>query len=136
MTGNKTKPCALSPADYLAGIDNASRRQDCEQLLQLMGRVTGQAPVMWGTAIVGFGVHTYPLAGGKQGEICALGFSSRKGDISIYGVAGESGDKALLAQLGKHKLGKGCLYVARLVDIDLQVLEKLIDQAYSAKVTT
>lgn len=88
---------------------------------------------MWGPAIVGFGVHRYPMAGGKVGEICAVGFSSRKGDISIYGVAGENTDPVLMAKLGKHKLGKGCLYVSRLTDIDLKALEKLVMQASRAK---
>ena len=88
---------------------------------------------MWGTSIVGFGTHTYALAGGKVGEICALGFSSRKGDISIYGVAGEGADQALLGRLGKHKHGKGCLYISRLSDVDLEVLTQLIDSAAKRK---
>ena len=86
-----------------------------------------------GPAIVGFGVYKYALAGGKQGEICAAGFSSRKGDISIYGVSRTAGAPQLLAKLGKHKMGKGCLYVARLADIDTKVLEKLVAQAVKAK---
>jgi len=79
--------------------------------------------VMWGPSIVGFGVHRYELAGGKTGEICSVGFSSRKGDISLYGLIGTEGAEPLLAKLGKHKLGKGCLYVQRLADLDSQVLE-------------
>ena len=82
---------------------------------------------------MGFGVCRYPLAGGKQGEICAVGFSSRKGDISIYGVAGNSAAPALLQKLGTHKLGKGCLYVSALADIDLRILEKLVVQAVRAR---
>ena len=101
--------------------------------MELMSKATKQSPVMWGKAIVGFGIHKYPLAGGKEGEICAVGFSSRKSDISIYGVASAPGAKDLLAKLGKHKLGKGCLYVTRMADIDRKILEDLVRRAFKAK---
>lgn len=133
MAENKTKATRLSPKDYVAAIADPARRKDCATLLALMSKATKQPAVMWGTAIVGFGVHKYPLAGGKQGEICAVGFSSRKGDISVYGVAAAPGADALLAGLGRHKLGKGCLYLGGLASIDLKVLEKLVAQAYKSK---
>lgn len=133
MAEAKTKPSAASVDSYLAAIDSDTRRADCKALASLMAKASKQPAVMWGTGIVGFGVHRYPLAGGKVGEICAVGFSSRKGDISIYGVAGDHADPALLSKLGKHKLGKGCLYVAKLADIDLKVLEKLVAQAAKSK---
>lgn len=133
MAENKTKATVASPAGYIAAIEDPARRKDCEALLALMARATKQPAVMWGTAIVGFGVHRYPLAGGKQGEICAVGFSSRKGDISLYGLSGADGAAELLAKLGKHKLGKGCLYVARLDDVDRKVLETLVGRAFKAK---
>jgi hypothetical protein len=133
MVENKTKASKASPATYVAAIADASRRRDCEALLTLLAKASKQPAVMWGSAIVGFGVHTYPLAGGKQGEICAVGFSSRKGDISIYGVSRAPGASALLAKLGKHKLGGGCLYVKSLADIDSKVLEKLVTLAVKAK---
>ena len=130
---NKTKTTQANPADYVAAIADASRRRDCEALLALMAKASKQPAVMWGSAIVGFGVHKYALAGGKEGEICAVGFSSRKGDISIYGVAGAPGAEQSLAKLGKYKRGKGCLYIGRLADIDLKVLENLVSQAVKAK---
>jgi hypothetical protein len=130
---NKTKASVASSDSYIAAIEGESRRSDCAALLALMAKVTHQAPVMWGTAIVGFGVHRYALAGGKTGEICAVGFSSRKADISVYGVTGGDDAEPLLAKLGKHKLGKGCLYIGRMADIDAKVLEKLIHQAFKAK---
>jgi hypothetical protein len=133
MPENKTKATKASPTAYIAAISDESRRRDCEQLVTLLSKATKQSPVMWGNAIVGFGIHKYPLAGGKEGTICAIGFSSRKSDISIYGVAGASGGTELLAKLGKHKLGKGCLYVNRLADIDLKVLENLASRAFKAK---
>ena len=133
MAESKTKATLGKPSDYLAAIADKSRRRDCETLLALMSNVSKQPAVMWGTAIVGFGVHKYALAGGKQGEICAVGFSSRKGDISIYGVAGQSTAPDLLTKLGKHKLGKGCLYVRNLADIDLKVLEMLVSRSIKLK---
>ena len=133
MAENKTKATAMSPASYVAAIADESRRQDCAVLLSLMAKVSKQPAVMWGTAIVGFGVRRYPLASGKLGEICAVGFSSRKADISIYGVAGNSGADELLARLGRHKRGKGCLHVSRLADIDLKILGKLVSGAIKAK---
>ena len=129
---NKTKATASSPEAYVAAIEDDARRRDCTKLMELMGKVTRLPPVMWGSAIVGFGVHQYPLSGGKVGEICAIGFSSRKSDIVIYGAQTESA-APLLAKLGKHKQGKGCTYVKRLSDIDLKVLEKLIVQAVRKK---
>jgi hypothetical protein len=130
---NKTKASGQGPDRYLAAIGNAARRLVCEQLMALMSKATRQSAVMWGTAIVGFGVHRYALAGGKQGEICAVGFSSRKGDISIYGVLGASGADGLLAKLGKYERGKGCLYVARMAEIDKKVLGQLVTRAFKEK---
>jgi hypothetical protein len=132
MPENKTKATALSTDDYIAAIADESRRLDCEQLIRLMVNITGQPPVMWGSAIVGFGVHKYALAGGKYGEICSVGFSSRKNDISIYGVLGDSVDRDLLSRLGKHKTGKSCLYVGCLADIDVVVLEKMVADAFKS----
>lgn len=133
MAQNKTQATAASVADYLAAIADPVRRQDCEALVAMMSRATAQPAVMWGPAIVGFGVHRYPLANGKTGEICTVGFSSRKGDISLYGIAGSDEGEPILARLGKHKLGKGCLYVTRLADVDAGLLEALVAQAYRAK---
>lgn len=133
MAENKTQATTADPQAYLAAIANEARRQDCAALLALMSKATRAPAVMWGSAIVGFGLHKYPLAGGKQGEICAVGFSSRKSDISIYGVADSEQAEALLAQLGNHKRGKGCLYIRRLAEVDLKVLEQLLAQAFKRK---
>ena len=133
MAENKTKPTAADPDAYIASIANESRRSDCVLLMAIMSRATKLPPVMWGTAIVGFGVHSYPLAGGKVGEICSVGFSSRKGDISIYGLTLGEDAAPMLASLGTHKLGKGCLYIRRMSDIDTKVLERLVVHAFKAK---
>ncbi len=135
MADNKTKATTAPVADYMAAIIDEARRKDCQQLLSMMAEISGQKAVMWGTAIVGFGVHTYALSGGKTGEICALGFSSRKGDISVYGVAGPEANQDLLARLGRCKLGKGCLYIKRLSDLDMAVFRQLLADAVKRKLT-
>ena len=133
MAENKTKATVASVDSYIASIPDESRRADCKTLVSLMAKASKLPAVMWGTSIVGFGVHRYPLAGGKVGEICAVGFSSRKGDISIYGLASTDSSANQRAQLGKHKMGKGCLYVTRLSDIDVKVLESMVSHAVKAK---
>lgn len=124
----KTKPTNVSVASYVAAIEDDERRKDCKALAAMMKRVTGSAGKMWGPSIVGFGSYHYKYASGHEGDTCMVGFSPRKGDISIYLLSGyESAEtKALLAKLGKYKHGKACLYVRRLSDIELPVLEKLI----------
>lgn len=124
----KTKPTQVSVDSYLAAIENDTRRKDCETLISLMKRITGCAPILWGPSIVGFDQYHYKYASGHEGDSCVVGFSSRKGDLSIYLLAGyeDAETKALLAKLGKHKTGKACLYVKRLADIQLLVLEELI----------
>jgi hypothetical protein len=122
----KTKPTDLSVAAYLEAIEDASRRRDCMELAALMRRVTGCEPKMWGSSIVGFDSYHYRYASGHEGDSCVVGFSSRKGDISVYLLAGYEGAEALLAQLGKHKIGKACLYIKRLADVQLPILDQLV----------
>lgn len=126
MAENKTKPTTASVADYFAAIEDDGRRKDCEVLARLMTKASKQKPTMWGTAIVGFGRYHYKYESGREGEMCLLGFASRKGDISIYGLGDFPAKEKLLAKLGKHKMGKGCLYVRRMDDIDTKVLEQLL----------
>ncbi len=123
MAENKTKATDASVEGYLAAIDDEARRKDCAALAELMARATKQPPRMWGASIVGFGSYHYRYASGREGESCVVGFSSRKGDISVYGL---NADAELLSELGKHKSGKGCVYIKRLSDVNLQVLEKLV----------
>ena len=133
MAENKTKPNAASVQTYLTAIENAGRRSDCETLIKLMTKATKETPMMWGTAIVGFGAHKYELAGGRLGDTFLMGFSSRKADISVYGTASAPVRDELLAKLGKHKIGKGCLYIARLSDIDTKILEQIFASSVKAK---
>jgi hypothetical protein len=133
MAENKTKATGASVADYLAAIDDETRRKDCEALADLMAKATKQPPRMWGARIVGFGSYHYRYASGREGDTCIVGFSSRKGDITVYGLKCAGGAAELLAKLGKHKAGKGCVYIKRLSDVDLKVLEKLVAGAAAGK---
>jgi len=126
MAENKTKATEASVESYLSAIEDQARRKDCQALAKLMSQLTKQPPKMWGTSIVGFGSYHYKYASGREGDSCLTGFSSRKGDISIYLVAGFPGQEELLSKLGKHKMGKGCLYIRKLGDIDCQILEQLV----------
>ena len=123
---NKTQPTTASVEAFLNAVPDAQKRADAFTLLALMHKATKVPPKMWGTAIVGFDQYHYRYASGHEGDACVIGFSSRKGPISIYMAAGCDVDQGLLAQLGKHKMGKGCLYVHRLADVDVAVLEKLL----------
>ena len=133
MAENKTKATEESVEDYLAAIEDGARRADCESLAKLMTKATKYPPKMWGTSIVGFGSYHYKYESGREGDSCLTGFSSRKGDISLYLVASFPGQEELLAKLGKHKMGKGCLYLRKLSDVDLAVLEKLVAGAVAER---
>jgi hypothetical protein len=133
MADNKTKETAASADRYIAAIVDDARRKDCETLAKLMAKATKQPPKMWGSSIVGFGSYHYKYESGREGDICLVGFSSRKSDITVYGLKAAPSHEALLSKLGKHKEGKGCLYIRSLSDIDLRVLEKLIADAAAAK---
>jgi hypothetical protein len=123
---NKTQPTNASVQAYFDAIADEARRAECEALAAVMQRATKQPAVMWGTSIVGFGRYHYVYDSGREGDSCLVGFSSRKGEIALYVLADFPGLEALLAQLGKHRRGKGCLYLKRLADVDAKVLEKLV----------
>lgn len=129
MSETKTRPTDASVAAHIAAIPDAARRQDCATLVQLMSRLTGHEPVMWGPGIVGFDRYHYRYASGHEGDACLLGFSSRKPDLTIYVTSGFEGTEAILAGLGRHKASKACLYVKKLADIDLGALERLLHHA-------
>ncbi len=123
---NKTKVTEASVESYLSAIEDEARHKDCETLAKLMTKATKYPPKMWGSSIVGFGSYHYKYESGREGDSCLTGFSSRKDKISVYLVANFPGREELFSKLGKHKLGKGCLYVQKLSDVDLKVLEQLI----------
>jgi hypothetical protein len=126
----KTKQTDDDVGAFLAAVENPQRREDSHRLVELMSRITGEPPKLWGT-IVGFGKYHYKYASGHEGDSALVGFSPRKAEFSIYltGTYFPGQDKAraaLLAKLGKHRIGKACLYVKKLDDIDLGVLEQLV----------
>lgn len=127
MAKVKTTETEVSVDAYIEAIADETRREDCRTLLKLMSKATKAEPKMWGTSIVGFGNYHYKYASGREGDTCLTGFASGKPAISIYLACG-AGDQFtdILATLGKHKMGKGCLYVSRLADVDRTVLAKLI----------
>lgn len=128
MAENKTRPTQVSPAEFLAALDNERRRADGGELLVLMHAVTGEPPVMWGPTIIGFGQYHYKYASGHEGDTMIVGFSPRKAHLVLY-IGCALDDETLLAKLGKHRRGKGCLYINKLDDVDRGVLRQLVENA-------
>jgi len=122
----KTARTDASVDDFIDGIEDEGRREDCRTLLRLMARVTERGPAMWSASIVGFGSYHYRYESGREGDWFLTGFSPRKQNLTLYIMAGFDRYASLLARLGRHDTGKSCLYVKRLSDIDLDVLEELV----------
>jgi hypothetical protein len=133
MAKNKTKETDASVDGYLDDIKDDERRKDCAALTKLMAKATKHPPKMWGSSIVGFGRYHYRYESGREGDMCLVGFSSRKGDISLYGLSSAPSHGELISKLGKHRAGKSCLYIRKLSDVDLKVLEKLVALAAAEK---
>lgn len=131
MAELKTQRTTTSAEDLIADIADDARRQDCTTLLELMKRATGTDPVVWNSGVVGFGTFHYTSSSGQEGDWFPVGFASRKAAITVY--LGLSLEEAapLLAQLGKHTAGKGCIYIKRLSDVDPAVLEELVADSYA-----
>ena len=129
MTEAKTKLTERSVDSFIAAVEDDKVRADCYAIINLMEKVTCEKPRMWGPAIVGFDKYTYKYESGRSGEICMVGFSPRKANITLYILAGFSQQAELLQQLGKHKSGKGCLYIKKLADVNINVLESLIKES-------
>ena len=123
MAELKTKATDASVADYIASRANEEQRVDCKALMSLLKRVTKHRPKMWGPSIVGYGSYRYTYESGRTGEMCLAGFAIRGRELVLYLLAEGSEQKALLSRLGKHKMGKSCLYFKRLHDLDKTVLE-------------
>ena len=129
MAEAKTKPTAASVEDYLTSKASPEQLADCKTLVALLEKVTKQAPRMWGPSIVGFGSYTYKYESGRTGESCLTGFAVRGKELVVYLVSEGQEQQALLAKLGKHKMGKACLYFKRLADLDTKVLEALVSES-------
>jgi hypothetical protein len=136
MADLKTKPTDQSVDDFLQAVPDGRKRRDSYAILEMMARVTGVPPKMWGSSIVGFGTRHYRYASGREGDWFITGFSPRKQNLTLYLAYALDRYEALLKKLGKHKIGKGCLYVNKLDDIDMSVLEELITQTVEEQAGT
>jgi len=124
---NATVPTDVDPAAFVASVPHPTRRADGAALLALMNEVTGERRAMWGPTIVGYGRYHYRYDSGREGDFLRIGFSPRKASLSLYGLQDAPGATALLAELGKHRSGVGCLYVNKLADVDMEVLRRLVE---------
>lgn len=128
MTELKTKVNNASVTKFLDSIPDEAQRADAHTIFELMQKATKAEPKMWGDSIVGFGTYHYVGKSGREGDWYVAGFSPRKGNLTLYMLGGWAAETELLAKLGKHSLGMGCLYIKRLADVDKPVLKKLIDK--------
>jgi hypothetical protein len=131
MAENKTRATAASVDDFLDAVPDPQRRADAKALRALMERASGEPAAMWGPSIVGFGHHHYVYESGREGDMCRIGFSPRARELVLYGGFLRVPER--LARLGKYRAGKGCLYIKRLADVDLDELEAMAAEAWTAK---
>jgi hypothetical protein len=128
MADNKTKPTKLSAAAFIDALTDGTQRADAKVLVKLMQSATGEKAMMWGPSIIGFGSYHYRYESGRAGDMPLVGFSPRKAATVLYGLVGSGESEALLV-----KLGKGCLYIKKLGDVDQEVLAALVVKAVSSK---
>ena len=128
----KTKVNEASVTDFLNNIDEEQKRKDCFEIVRVMEQVTKEKPKMWGSSIIGFGSYHYKYETGREGDMMKVGFSPRKQNITLYIRGGLEEYQGLLKKLGKHSTGKGCLYIKRLSDIDVDVLKEMINESHQA----
>ena len=126
MAENKTQPTKVSVASFIDALPDPAKRADAKALVKLIQSISGEEPKMWGPSIIGFGSYHYVYESGREGDMPLAGFSPRKTATVVYLNTGFGDYDALLAQLGKHTTGKGCLYIKRLSDVDRKVLETLV----------
>lgn len=129
MADNKTKPTKLNVSAFLESISDDGRRADAKALVKLMQSATGEKPKMWGGSIVGFGSYHYVYDTGREGDMPVVGFSPRKSATVLYGLRGAAKADEMLASLGKHTTGKGCVYIKKLADVDQKVLSAMAKSA-------
>ncbi len=132
MAANKTQASSADVEAFLSSIADTARQTDCRELANLMQQITGEAPVLWGAAMVGFGRYRYQYDSGRNGEWFILGFSPRKTDLTLYLMSGFAAEPELMAGLGKYKTGKSCLYVKKLADINRPALKTLLQRSLVA----
>jgi len=126
---NKTVPTDKSVEAFIDQVQDERQREDSQTIMELMQRVTEESPQMWGTSIVGFGSYHYRYESGREGDMPLVGFSPRVQNLTLYIMDGFDEYDSLLEKLGKHKTGKSCLYIKRLDDVDIDVLERLVTES-------
>ena len=131
MADIKTKPTDVSVDAFLDGVQHPVRRADGKALRGMMERITGEQAAMWGPSMVGFGRYHYRYDSGHGADMCRVAFSPRSANLVLY-VGGFPEYEALLAKLGKHKSSKACLYLNKLADVDMAVLEEIVRRTYAA----
>lgn len=127
----KTKLNDASVADFINAVDEPAKKSEAFEIIDLMKEISGEEPKMWGNSIVGFGSYHYKGKSGAEGDWMKIGFSPRKQALTLYLSCDLSQHESTLANLGKFKTGKGCLYIKKLTDVDRNVLKTLINEAYS-----
>lgn len=132
MAEIKTRPTGASVQEYIASRASEEQAADCKRLMAILKKLTRQEPRMWGPSIVGYGSYRYTYASGHSGEMCIAGFAIRGRDLVVYLSPDDPEQAALLSNLGKHTMGKSCLYFRRLADLDTKVLEHLIARSINA----
>lgn len=131
MSENKTKATNVSVSAYIEGLTDPTRRAEARELVEVMRRASGEKPKLWGPSIVGFGSYHYKYDSGREGDMPLISFSSRKAAMVLYSMLAHAEAKSVLAKLGRHTTGKGCLYIKKLADVDKTVLETLVKNAVS-----
>ena len=130
MAELKTKQTEESVTAFLNTVEDEQKRKDCFEIVDMIKAATGLPPKMWGTAIIGFGSHHYKYDSGHEGDMCVIGFSPRKQNITLYIPGGIHKYDDLLEKLGKHKTGKGCLYINSLQKVNVDVLKEIISKSF------
>lgn len=130
MSQNKTQVTSASVIDFLNKIDHPGKKVDAYVVLEMMNEISQQPAKMWGETLIGFDSYHYKYESGREGDFFKIGFSPRKQAISIYLMNGSQANTQLLKKLGKYKIGKACLYVNKLADIELDTLRELIQESY------
>jgi hypothetical protein len=129
---NKTQPTLKSVPEFIESIPEEGKRKDSQTLVATMRSITGEEPVLWGDAIIGFGLYHYVYATGREGDMPKVGFSPRKQALTLYLSYGFENYQDLMSKLGKYKIGKICLYLKHLSDVDMDVLKELVLRSYQS----
>jgi uncharacterized protein DUF1801 len=135
MAENKTKPTGASVSAFIGTIADPARQKEARTIVRWMEQLSGEKAKLWGPSIIGVGSYHYKYDSGREGDMPMIAFSPRKSATVLYSLLGFTGSEALLAKLGKHTTGKGCLYIKKLADVDEEVLKNVMAKALAAKRT-